>query len=375
LVTPKRLVVGITGATGHLGGQLLERLVQDPAVEEVRSVARRPLARPAVSPLASPLASPLRRPVAEGTARTAGTARVIHTQADLSGPVARSALEGVDVLYHLAAQVWQSRGPGGELEMRTANLEGTRNMLLARPGAFVFASSVSVYGAWPDNPLPIDEAHKARPNLECPYAQQKLASERACAELAGRWVALRLSAVLGAHADARVARAVHAYRLAVPAVAGAGQALQWLDEDDAVEGLLAAGRSLLGGGGIDGRAGGGVGGHDHGDVGGGADGQVFNLAPSDWLGPGDTAELAHSRVLELPRGVLVGMSELMKRLGVTPFGADRAALIGGPLAVSAAKAHRLLGWQPTKTSAEVLVEALERDWHGSPRNRVPRALT
>jgi nucleoside-diphosphate-sugar epimerase len=247
--------------------------------------------------------------------------------------------------------------------MRTANLEGTRNMLLARPGAFVFASSVSVYGAWQDNPLPMDEAHKARPNRECPYAQQKLASERACAELAGRWVALRLSAVLGPHADARVARAVHAYRLAVPAVAGAGQALQWLDEDDAVEGLLAAGRSLLGAGDVDGRAG------------GGADGQVLNLAPSDWLGRGDMAELAHSRVLELPRGVLVGMSELMKRLGVTPFGADRAALIGGPLAVSAAKAHRLLGWQPTKTSAEVLVEALERDWHGSPRNRVPRALT
>jgi UDP-glucose 4-epimerase len=338
-VTPKRLVVGITGATGHIGGQLLERLVRDPAVEEVRSVARRPLARP----------------VDEGTSATAGTARVVHTQADLSGPGARSALAGVDVLYHLAAQVWQSRGPGGALEMRTANLEGTRNMLLARPGAFVFASSASVYGAWPDNPLPMDEAHKARPNLECPYAQQKLASERACAELAGRWVALRLSAVLGPHADARVARAVHAYRLAVPAVAGAGQALQWLDEDDAVEGLLAAGRSLLGGGGID--------------------GHVLNLAPPDWLGPSDMAELAHSRVLELPRGVLVGMSELMKRLGVTPFGADRAALIGGPLAVSATKAHRLLGWQPAKTSAEVLVEALERDWHGSPRNRVPRALT
>ena len=365
---PKRLVVGITGATGHIGGQLLERLVQDPAVEEVRSVARRPLAPPVSGRVASPLASPLGNPVAEGGARAA---RIVHTQGDLSGPAARRALEGVDVLYHLAAQVWQSRGPGGALEMRTANLESTRNMLLARPGAFVFASSASVYGAWPDNPLPMDEAHKARPNVECPYAQQKLASERACAELAGRWVALRLSAVLGPHADARVARAVHAYRLAVPAVAGAGQALQWLDEDDAVEGLLAAGRSLLADGDVDGRAGGGAGGGVYGSV----DGQVLNLAPPDWLGPGDMAELAHSRVLELPRGILVGMSELMRRLGVTPFGADRAALIGGPLAVSAAKAYRLLGWQPTKTSAGVLVEALERDWHGSPRNRVSRALT
>ncbi len=283
-----------------------------------------------------------------------GTARLVHTQADISGPAARSALEGVDVMYHLAAQVWQSRGPGGALEMQAANIEGTRNMLLARPGAFVLASSASVYGAWPDNPLPIDEAHKPRPNLECPYARQKLASEQACAELAGRWAALRLSAVLGPHADARVARAVHAYRWAVPAVAGAGQALQWLDEADAVEGLLAAGRCLL----------------DDNLL-----GEVINLATDDWLGPGDIAELAHSRVLELPRAVLVRLSELVKRLGITPFGADRAALIGGPLAVSASKARRLLGWQPSKTSAEVLAAALELDWHGSPHNRLPRALT
>ncbi len=350
MLKQRRLVVGITGATGHIGGQLLERLVQDPVVAEVRSVARRALTRPGALS-----GSPARSLPGGEVPGGEGTARIVHTQADLRSPAARSALEGVDVLYHLAAQVWQSRGPGGAFEMHGANVEGTRNMLLARPGAFVLASSVSVYGAWPDNPLPIDEAHPPRPNLECPYAQQKLASERACAELAGRWVVLRLSAVLGPHADARVARAVRAYRLAVPAIAGAGQALQWLDEADAVGGLLAAGSSLLGDREVD--------------------GQVLNLAPDDWLGPGDMAELARSRVIELPRGVLVGLSELMRRLGVTPFGADRAALIGGPLAVSPAKAHQLLGWRPTKTSAEVLVAALERDWRASPRNRVSRALT
>ena len=168
LVMPRRLVVGVTGATGHIGGQLLERLVRDPAVEEVRSVARRALVRP--SGIAGPLAA--RALAAMALAATAlsgngsggeGTARLVHTQADLNEPAARSALEGVDLLYHLAAQVWQSRGAAGPLQMRTTNIEGTRNMLLARPGAFVFASSVSVYGAWPDNPLPMDETdHPAR---------------------------------------------------------------------------------------------------------------------------------------------------------------------------------------------------------------------
>jgi UDP-glucose 4-epimerase len=233
--------------------------------------------------------------------------------------------------------------------MHAANVEGTRNMLLARPGAFVLASSVSVYGAWPANPVPMDESHRPRPNAECPYAQQKLASERACAELSGRWTAVRLSAVLGPHADVRVARAVHGYRWVIPAVAGVRQALQWLDEADAVEGLLAAGRSLLGGSGVD--------------------GEVVNLATSDWLGAPEVAEVSGGHVARLPREMIMVASELAKNLGVTPFGADRAALIGGPLAVSAEKAVRLLGWRATKSSADVLAAALQRGWHASPRNR------
>ena len=283
---------------------MLERLVRDPAVEEVRSVARRALVRPSGEGSggngSGGNGSGGNGPGGNGSGGEA-TARLVHTQADLNEPAARSALEGVDLLYHLAAQVWQSRGAAGPLQMRTANIEGTRNMLLARPGAFVFASSVSVYGAWPDNPLPMDETHRPRPNLECPYAQQKLASERACAELAGRWAVLRLSAVLGPNADARVARAVRAYRWAVPAVAGAGQALQWLDEGDAVEGLLAAGRSLVAWRrcrwpGAQPRAGRLAGPRRHGRA--GATAASSSCPAASW-----------SR-----------MSELMKRLGITPFG-------------------------------------------------------
>jgi nucleoside-diphosphate-sugar epimerase len=305
-----------------------------------------------------------RRPLAPDRSEE-GPVRLVHTTADLCEPSGRSALEGVDLLYHLAAQVWQSRGPSGAQDMYAANVEGTKSVLRARPSALVFASSVSVYGAWPDNPLPMEESRDPRPNPECPYAQQKLESERACTELVGRWAVLRISAVLGPHADLRVTRAVRGYRLAVPAIRGAGQAVQWLDEADAVEGLLAAGRSLVGDGGV----GHGADGSVHGAASSGVHGQVLNLATSDWLGAADMAELAHSRVVKLPRRLLIDTSELGKRLGFTPFGADRAALIGGPLAVSAEKARQLLGWQATKTSAEVFAAALERDWRRSPRNR------
>lgn len=321
-------MVGLTGATGHIGSVLLRRLLADPDVGQIRTVARRPL-----SP--DPVGGP--------------PDRLVHTLADLGHPSARQALDGVDLLFHLAAQVWQGRSSRGLEQMYAANVEGTRNVARARAGALVFASSAAVYGAWPDNPLPMDEGHEPRPNIECAYAVQKLVAERTCVTEGPRHVIVRLSAVLGAHADARVAKAVRGYRLAVPAVTRAAQAVQWLDEGDAAEGLLAAGRALVNGG--------------------DADGEVVNLAPADWLEAHDVAALAGSRVVELPRRTMVTGAEVGRRLGFSPFGADRAVLITGPLALSASKADRLLGWKATSTSADVLAAALGNDWHSLPRNR------
>jgi UDP-glucose 4-epimerase len=308
---------------------LLSRLLDDPEVSQLRTVARRPLP-PAL-------------------AGHAARVRLTHTIADLRAPAARRAFERVDLFYHLGAQVWQGRPGAGTGAMYAVNVEGTRNVLSGPPAAVVFASSAAVYGAWPDNPLPIGEAHEPRPNVECQYALQKLVAERTCLSEVLRHVIVRLTAVLGPHADARVARAVRGYRLAVPAVAGTAQAVQWLDENDAVDALLAAGRALL--------------------ADGGAAGEVVNVAPPDWLAAGDVAALAHSRVVELPRRFMVAGAEFGRRLGFSPFGADRAVLITGPLALSSAKASQLLGWRATKTSADVLAAALESDWHRSPRNR------
>ncbi len=333
------IVVGLTGATGHIGGLLLQRLLGDPGVAGVRSVARRPLP-PAL-------------------AAHAATGHLAHTCADLREPSARQALRGVDLLYHLGAQVWRGRSTTGKDDMYGTNVEGTRNVVLARPGAVVFVSSAAVYGAWPGNPLPIDEAHEPHPNVECSYALQKLLAEQSAAAEVPRCVVVRLTAVLGPHADARVGRAVRGYRWAVPAIAGAAQALQWLDEDDAVEGLLAAGSALIDASSWPGR-----------DVGGSAvAGEVVNLAPPDWLEAKDVAALAHSRVVELPRRLVMIGAELGRDLGMAPFGADRAVLLAGPLALSAAKAAQLLGWRATKTSAAVLAAALEGNWDRLPRNR------
>jgi nucleoside-diphosphate-sugar epimerase len=167
-------------------------------------------------------------------------------------------------------------------------------------------------------------------------------------------VAVRICPVLGPHADARVAKALRGYRLAVPEVMGSPQATQWLDEADAADALLAAGADLLGPCQLA--------------------GQVVNAATPDWLGAPDIARVAGSRVVEAPRWLVAGGAALAWRFRLAPFGADRAALICGPIALSAAKAGLLLSWRAARSSEEVLGAALSRGWRSAPRNRVARPM-
>jgi UDP-glucose 4-epimerase len=215
----------------------------------------------------------------------------------------------------------------------------TQAVLNARPGRIVLASSVAVYGAWPDNPCPLAESHPPRPNRECPYALQKLETERALlGGLSG--AALRICAVLGPHVDPRVGHMTKGYRLAVPAVRGARQRLQFLHEDDAAAALHLAGTAQLGG--------------------------VCNVAPDGWMDASDIARVAGSRVLSLPRSALLSMSEAARLLRAAPFGADRSVLLSGPLAADPALAAQALGWQSTRTSAQVLGDFLGASQPASP---------
>ncbi|MGH9128583.1 MAG: NAD-dependent epimerase/dehydratase family protein [Acidimicrobiales bacterium] len=283
---------------------MLDRLLADPAIEVVRSVARRSL----------PPHPKLR-----------------HTRADLASYEAVRALAGVEVLWHLGFALW--RGPGA-LE---ANRGGIRTVLASRPGRVVLASSAAVYGAWPDNACPLGEGHATRPNRECPYAEQKLDAERA---LAGELPAavLRICAVLGPHIDPRVGRVTQGYRLMVPAIRGAHQMLQFLHEDDAADALHLAGKAGFRG--------------------------VCNVSPPDWLDARGIAEAAGSRVVALPRTVLFRLAEVGRRVGASPFGVDRAVLLSGPLALDPSLAHQELGWRAQAGSAEVLAGALGQP--GSP---------
>src|SRR5690606_27333965 len=78
-----------------------------------------------------------------------------------------SLLEGVDVVCHLAGS---DPLEGTDLDH---DLHTTARVLeaVATSGArqVVVRSSATVYGAWPDNPVPLSETAPLRPNAESPW--------------------------------------------------------------------------------------------------------------------------------------------------------------------------------------------------------------
>ena len=77
-------------------------------------------------------------------------------------------------------------------------------------------------------------------------------------------------------------------------------------------------------------------------------------ATDDWLEPAQIAGIAGGRVVRAPMRMLVVLSEVAYRARLLPFGADRAVLLGGPLALDPTRAREAWGWRASQASGAVL---------------------
>ncbi len=145
----------ITGASGFIGGRLLDRLAHEG--DGVRVTARSPATMPNVARYAIDVA-----------------------QTDvLDAEGVRRAVEGVRRVYHLAVD-------GGSADQRRITLEGTRNVVEAAIAAgaecVVVLSTMYVFG-FPESAAPLDETAPYRPYGGV-YGQSKAAMERWCLDRA-----------------------------------------------------------------------------------------------------------------------------------------------------------------------------------------------
>src|SRR5262245_56081511 len=140
----------VTGAAGTVGRRVVEALARSDDVERVVAVDR----------------------------RSSGVEddKVERVASDLARPDALGDVDRSDVIVHLAYDA--DIGTGG----REVNTRTVRTVLAEtdRLGAdhVVLLSSATVYGAYPNNPVPITESAPLRPNSGFGYAIQKAELEQ-----------------------------------------------------------------------------------------------------------------------------------------------------------------------------------------------------
>ena len=213
--------MAVTGASGYIGGRLIERLGGQGARK----------GRPYV------LATDVREPRADWGDNVEFVQRDIrHPLGDLLSS------RRIDAVAHLAFILEPDRR--GETSHRV-NVGGTANVITACEDAgvshIVYLSSSSVYGARADNPDWLTEDAPPRPLRGFTYSEHKLAAERLLVEFAARSASatvsiVRACPVMGPNADNFIANAFR--KPVLPILAGADPPMQLIHEDDMVETLI-----------------------------------------------------------------------------------------------------------------------------------------
>ena len=216
------MTVLVTGATGFVGGHLVERLVKEK--EKVRCLAKK----------------------GSDTSLLEGLGVEIVYGDLLDKESLKTAVSGVDTVYHLAALARLYTGLTPD-DYNRVNAEGTRNLLEACTGKikhFVYTSSADAVGPSRDG-RPCDESTPCQPvNI---YGESKLASELICKEYAAKGVpitVIRPPMIYGPRCMLHLKRLFKLVKTGFYPVMGDGQALmEFCYVGNVVEGLILAARS------------------------------------------------------------------------------------------------------------------------------------
>ena len=295
-------VVAVTGAAGSLGAGVVRRLVA--AGRDV---------------------------VAIDVDRGAGAEGVRWRVADVRDPLLHRELAGVDALVHLAGLHHPDVSPATR---RAANVRGTANALEAASAAGVrhvtLVTSAMVYGAYPDNPVPLDETAPLRAERDHSLVGDFVEIERQAesyrhTDPAVRVAVLRPATLCGMGADSVLTRHFESPRLLV--VRGSAPLWQFLHIADLESACVVAALN-----GLDG---------------------PYDVAPDGWLTQAEVEAVAGKRRVEIPSAVAFATAERLHRAGVTRAPASELAYVAYPWVV-AARRLREAGWRPEYGNADAL---------------------
>ncbi len=270
---------------------------------------------------------------------------------DVRDPVLSTRLDKVDTIVHLALDisVERDRGEQGEL-----NVRGTQTVLTAAAAAgvrrVVLCTSAMVYGALPDNALPLAEDAPLRAVPDGGLLSDWLEIERLAAQAPRSHpglavTVLRPATLVGPGVDSLLTRHFEAPRLLM--VRDSTPTWQFCHVDDLADALVLAALGRVEG--------------------------VATVGCAGWLGQEDVELLSGLRRIELPSSLAFGTAERLHRLGVIPAPASDLQYVVHPWVVPSTRL-RAAGWLPTYDNATALGLLLEqvRGHHAVAARRVGR---
>jgi nucleoside-diphosphate-sugar epimerase len=305
-------VVAVTGAASGLGHALTARLAASRHVRKVIAI----------------------------DAQRGDIAGVTWRVADVRDPALASRLAGVDVIVHADFDLT----PDSDARQRRAfNVRGAQTVLTAaaagRVGRVVLVTSAMVYGARPDNEVPLSEQAALAADVDHSVAGdllevEQLARRSPRANPGLAVTVVRPAALVGAEpcaVDTLVTRHFEAPRLLT--VKGCAPRWQFCHVDDLTSALEFA-------------------------VSGGIDGD-FAVGCDGWLEQDDVERISGLKSIELPARLTFGTVQRLHQVGVTPAPAMELRYVVYPWVVDCA-ALREAGWHPAFSNEAALRVLLEQ---------------
>ena len=305
-------VVAVTGAARGIGRALTVRLAASPDVKKVIAI----------------------------DGHRGDIAGVTWRVADVRDPAMAGRLTGVDVVVHAD---YDLAADSDARPRRAFNVRGAQTVLTAaaagRVGRVVLVTSAMVYGARPDNPVPLPEDAPLTADTDSSVAGdlleiEQLARRSPRANPGMTVTVVRPAALVGAGpyaVDTLVTRHFEAPRLLT--VKGCAPRWQFCHLDDLVSALefTVAGR-------IDGD---------------------FAVGCDGWLEQDQVEQVSGLKSIELPARLTFGTAQRLHRVGVTPAPAIDLRYVVYPWVVDCA-ALREAGWRPRFGNEEVLRVLLDQ---------------
>jgi len=259
--------------------------------------------------------------------------------ADIASPAVAECLSGVDVIVHVATPsslTEELARPAAARRERAVRAAQAVSTAAAAVGAqrLVGVTSAMVFGASPDNPVPLPDDTAARARMDDGQVGDLLDVEDVLCRAPSLGTGLELTlvrpaAIVGPGVDTVVTRHFEAPRLLT--VRGAAGAWQFCHLEDLGEAVATAVLHRLGG--------------------------PLTVGCEGTL-PGDEVErLSGMRRLELPSALAFGTAERLHRIGVLPTPGTDLAFVVHPWAVSSRRL-REAGWSPRYDNAACLAQVL-----------------